>query len=68
MRITVMLDDDLLAYARQFTGLTGTSAVVTKALEALIEREAAKRLALLGGSQPGLKPIPRRRPRKRSRS
>jgi hypothetical protein len=29
----------------------------------LIEREAARRLARLGGTEPQLRPIPRRRPR-----
>jgi hypothetical protein len=35
--------------------------VVNAALKALVEQEAARRLARLGGSQPHLKPIPRRR-------
>jgi hypothetical protein len=33
-----------------------------EALKALIERESARRLARLGGTEPDLKPIPRRRP------
>ena len=38
------------------------SAVIREALKALIERESARRLARLGGSQPELVTIPRRRP------
>jgi len=62
MRTTLALDDDLLADARAYTGLTEKSALVREALKALIERESARRLALLGGSEPHLMPIPRRRP------
>jgi Arc/MetJ family transcription regulator len=61
MRMTVEINDDLLAKARAYTGLTETSTIVHKALTALVQREAAHRLAQLGGSNPGAKPIPRRR-------
>ncbi len=61
MRTTLALDDDLLAKAQSFTGLTEKSAVVREALKALIERESARRLALLGGSEPELATIARRR-------
>jgi Arc/MetJ family transcription regulator len=54
MRTTIALDDELLAKAQAFTGLREKSALVREALKALIERESAKRLARLGGSQPGL--------------
>ena len=60
MRTTIALDDTLLAKAQAFTGLTEKSALVREALKALIERESAHRLALLGGSEPGLEPVPRR--------
>ena len=60
MRTTLAIDDDLLAKARAYTGLNETSALVREALKALIEREAASRLARLGGSEPGLT-APRRR-------
>ena len=63
MRTTLNLDDDLLADAMSYTGLTEKSAVVREALKALVEREAARRLALLGGSEPDIRPIPRRRPK-----
>jgi Arc/MetJ family transcription regulator len=64
MRTTVSLDDELLADAQDYTGIKEKSALVNEALRALVQREAARRLALLGGSQPDLKPIPRRRPPK----
>ncbi len=61
MRTTIALDDDLVAEAQNFTGLMEKSSLVREALKALIEREAARRLARLGGSQPKLKAPPRRR-------
>lgn len=63
MRTTLALDDDLLAKARALTGVKEKSALVRAALKALIERESARRLARLGGSEPDLTPPPRRRPR-----
>ncbi len=60
MRTTLALDDDLLARAQSLTGLTEKSALVREALTALIERESARRLARLGGSQPDLE-VPERR-------
>ena len=60
MRTTLALDDELLAKAQAFTGLREKSAPVREALKALIERESARRLARLGGSEPDLA-IPRRR-------
>lgn len=62
MRTTLALDDDLLAKAQALTGVTEKSALVKEALRALIQRESARRLALLGGSEPQLTDIPRRRP------
>jgi Arc/MetJ family transcription regulator len=62
MRTTVSLDDDLLTDAQQLTGLDERTALLREALKALIERESARRLARLGGSEPDLRPIPRRRP------
>ena len=61
MRTTITLDDDLVAEAQKYTGLKEKSALVRAALTALIEREAARRLARLGGREPGLKAPPRRR-------
>ncbi len=63
MRTTLALDDELLADAEFYTGIREKSALVREALKALVEREAARRLARLGGSEPDLRPIPRRRPK-----
>jgi len=60
MRTTIALDDDLLAKAQALTGLSEKAALLREALRALIQRESAKRLALLGGSEPTLKSVPRR--------
>jgi Arc/MetJ family transcription regulator len=62
MRTTLALDDDLVAKAQAFTGLKEKSSLIREALKALIERESARRLALLGGSEPQLTASPRRRP------
>lgn len=61
MRTTVMLDDDLVRTAQEFTGVAEITALLREALKALIERESAHRLASLGGTMPRLKNIPRRR-------
>ncbi len=61
MRTTLALDDDLLAKASSYTNIKEKSALVREALKALIERESARRLASLGGSQPDLADVPRRR-------
>jgi len=61
MRTTLAMDDDLLDRAQSFTGLKERSAIVHEALKALIERESARRLARLGGSEPDLFETPRRR-------
>ena len=61
MRTTIALDDELLAKALALTGLREKAALIREALRALIERESARRLARLGGSEPRLKAPPRRR-------
>ncbi len=61
MRTTVTLDDDLLAQAELLCADLERSALLKEALRALVQRDSAKRLAALGGSEPELKPIPRRR-------
>jgi len=58
----VALDDELVAEAQGLTGLKEKSSLIREALKALIERESARRLARLGGSEPGLEAPPRRRP------
>ena len=61
MRTTVVLDDDLLAKAQQLTDIKERSALIREALKALVARESAKRLALLGGSDPDAQASARRR-------
>jgi Arc/MetJ family transcription regulator len=61
MRTTVTLDDELLESASKAIGITKRSVVLREALKALIEREAARQLARLGGSDPGADAPPRRR-------
>ena len=61
MRTTVNLDDALLDRARKLSGLSERSSLLREALEALIQRESARRLARLGGTQPRLSIPPRRR-------
>ena len=63
MRTTINIDDELLAKAIKLTGSLDRSAMVREGLKALIERESARRLARLGGTQPELKAPPRRRQR-----
>jgi Arc/MetJ family transcription regulator len=60
MRITLDIDEDLLAKAKRVCGLTGTSALVREGLEALIERVSARHLARLAGTEPQLRRVPRR--------
>lgn len=62
MRTTLALDDDLLAEAQALTGVAAKSALVREALKALIERESARRLARLGGTDPKAAAPPRHRP------
>jgi Arc/MetJ family transcription regulator len=61
MRTTLNIDDTLLAQAGEYTGETEKTALVRMGLEALIQREAARRLAVLGGTMPSLAVPPRRR-------
>ncbi len=61
MRTTINIDDKVLAKASELTGIREKTALVRMGLEALVARESAKRLARLGGTAAGLRPIPRRR-------
>lgn len=61
MRTTVTIDDELLARASELTGTTERSALLREGLEALVRVESAKRLAALGGTDPGATGAPRRR-------
>ncbi len=60
MRTTLALDDDLVSEAQRLTGTTEKGALVRQALGALIERESARRLAQLGGSEPTVTAVQRR--------
>ncbi len=62
MRTTINLDEQLLGEAQRITGMKERTALIHAGLRALIERESARRLARLGGSQPELTPVSRRRP------
>lgn len=61
MRTTVNIDDELLEKATKLAGPMDRTAMVSEGLKALIERESARRLARLGGTQTKLKAAPRRR-------
>lgn len=63
MRTTINLDDELVAEAQRLTGIRERTALVHEGLRVLIQREAARRLARLGGSAPDLEVPPRRRNR-----
>ncbi len=60
MRTTLNIDDQLLGEAQRITGVKEKTALVREGLRALIERESARRLAKLGGSEPQLQSVPRR--------
>ncbi len=61
VRTTINLDDQLLNEAQRVTGMKERTALIHEGLKALIERESARRLARLGGSEPLVRPVPRRR-------
>lgn len=61
MRTTLNLDDALMARAQAISAITEKADLVREGLRALIERESARRLALLGGSEPALTAPPRRK-------
>lgn len=62
MRTTLNIDENLVDEAKRLTGMKERTEVIHEGLRALISRESARRLARLGGSEPKLKAIPRRRP------
>ena len=61
MKTTLNIKDETLQEASRLTGIKEKTALVQMGLEALISKEAARRLARLGGSEKTLKPIRRRR-------
>lgn len=62
MRTTLNIEDELIRKAKRLTGIQEKTSLVRLGLEALIARESGRRLAMLGGTEKKLKPIPRRRP------
>jgi Arc/MetJ family transcription regulator len=67
MRSTLNIDEHLVEEARRLTGIKEKTALVKAGLEALIAREVGRRLIALGGTQPHLEAVPRRRPRTTAR-
>ena len=61
MRTTINIDDDLLREAMELTGVKEKTTLVRMGLELIVQRESARPLARLGGTEKDLKPIPRRR-------
>jgi len=61
MRTTITLDDELVRTAQEYTGIAEKAALVREALKSLVQKEAARRLAALGGTMPEFEDIPRRR-------
>ena len=58
--LLTILDDAKVANAKERTGITETASLMREALDALIQREAAHRLAALGGTMPDLEITPQR--------
>ena len=61
MRTTLTFDDEIYAKAQELTGITERVALINEALRSLVQREAARRLALLGGTEATLQVPPRKR-------
>ena len=61
MRTTVAIDDELMKTLRRYTGEKENAAVIRAALQGYVQKEAARRLILLGGSDPDATAAPRRR-------
>ena len=62
MRTTLNLDEALVRRASDLTGIREKTALLHAGLEALVQRASAQRLAQLGGTEKGLRPVRRRRP------
>jgi Arc/MetJ family transcription regulator len=62
MRTTITLDDALVKRAKELTGIEETPTLLRTALTALVQREAGRRLAALGGTMPDIQAVRRRRP------
>lgn len=66
MRTTLNLDDRLMEEAGEYAGLKEKTALLHEGLRALIQREAAARLAALGGKDTKAAAAPRRKTGSRS--
>ena len=64
MRTTLNLNDEIVGRAQELSGIREKTALIHAGLEALVAREAGRRLAALGGTEPDVRPIPRRRPKR----
>ena len=61
METTTNIDGQLVEEAQRLAGTGRKTAPARESLRALIERESARRLARLGGSEPQLQSVPRRK-------
>ena len=61
MRMTVSIDDELLAEARKLTKIENTQKLILHAIEYMASYEAVKFLKSQAGTQPNLRVPPRRR-------
>ena len=61
MRTTVDLDESLLNEASRYSGIKQKTQLLEEGLRRIIQQEAARRLALLGGSDPQAVAAPRKR-------
>lgn len=65
MRTTLNIDEKLVDEAKKMTHINERTELIHEGLRALISRESARRLARLGGTEPGISAIPRRKPASR---
>ncbi len=61
MKTTLNIDDTILNKAAKLTGVREKTALVRMGLEALVASRSAQRLAMLGGTEPHVQNISRRR-------
>lgn len=61
MRASITIDDDLLATAHEYTGVTERAELIREALKSLIAREAGRRLLALAGTAPNIENVRRLR-------
>ncbi|XOV80628.1 MAG: type II toxin-antitoxin system VapB family antitoxin [Aestuariibacter sp.] len=62
MRTTISIEDELFEQAAQFCPPNSDKAsVIREAMQTFVRLQAAKRLATLGGANPDMEDIPRRK-------